>query len=210
MIINNDEKKIYAFIPATKIHLAELEQKFLDYQKQREGLGYKKPEQWPKDMLNERLATEAKLDILNEELAVLNKWLEEVPIPLGHPDEIAPILPRGPVCSGHLDWMGERLKEMDGQTVDYIGDTLCIVDQRSPYFSMAIADYRVMADTWKMERAKAHQLKEQKLRDEARAAGKRVPNLPMSNKVDRSSWPKWPEGVEVHRVEAKKAKEAVS
>ncbi len=180
-----------ASIPAQEQRLADLEHQFQSFQRRKIREGHARPKDWPPDLLRQRLEAEARLDVLNEELEQLQKWLTHFtePIQKAQDDHV---LEYGLRCSGRLRNGG--LAEIDGQACGYIGDVLCIIDEKSPYNSISITDYRKLSAEWLAERRKRDAEKLKLLQEQARAEGLSGPKSFASpvRKVDKSSLPKWP------------------
>ena len=186
-------------LPEAKFQLENVEKKFSLWKKNRQLQGYAVSEEWPRELLAERLRYEAQYDVMAEELKVLQDWLSNYT----DTEEIADfnnVLAYGLRCSGHLHGTRDDpaltgvLKEIDGQKCGFVGETLCITDTRSPYRGLSVENYRTLASEWQIQRRKADAEKLKRLQAEAISKGQTAPSQFVSGIkiVDQRSLPKFP------------------
>jgi hypothetical protein len=194
-----------AFIPYLEIQLEAIEQKWKDYQKRKLNSGYPKPTEWPKELLNEKLKFQARLDVTQSEVDALTKKLKEFK-DVEEQKTDNNVLEYG--CIGHGHFHGTRaadpdlintLKEIDGQTISQTGDGLLIInDSRSIYFGLSVADYRgKVCKQFINEQRQRDREKLKKLQLKAREEGLPLPKQLVARgpvKISKSSLPPWPEG----------------
>jgi hypothetical protein len=212
---------IRAEIPALKIKLAEFQQEFLNYQQTRVSMGYPRPkdDQWPPNLLTDRLTAEASLDVKNEELTVLQDWLEHY-VETDTKSEDSLMLQFGLLSNCQLfgtrtenpDLIG-TIKSIDMQAVSLTSEGLpYISDERSPYAGLLVSDYRTLAEHWRAARRAADQDRLVRMQEVARELGQPVPQeLPFRSrrKVDIKSLPKFPDWAKNYKTNPPEAKEPV-
>jgi hypothetical protein len=120
---------ILAYIPYCKQQLAELDMQHNEFNERRLSAGYKKSDEWPPNLLKERLKLEAKCDIyLREEEAIrqaINNLKQEV-----DNEQDKHCLEFGPQGNGRL--RGGDLVELDGQRIERIKGKLIITSKSHP------------------------------------------------------------------------------
>jgi hypothetical protein len=100
--------------------------------------GLRPPSEMPKDLLDRLHRSEAVMDVVVEEEALVRKKLA-VFIAREKAERDAMVLKYGPIGTGR----GDPLREVDGQKVSQDGKGVLVVDDdRSPYRGMKVVDYR--------------------------------------------------------------------
>ena len=189
---------ITALIPTAKQEIKAIEKQWKQVKRQRMNEGFAEPteEEWPEDLLNQRLKWEARLNILEEEIVKINEALAEYDQPEADESD-KQVLRYGLSESGQLH--DGVLCEMDGQIVAPIDDIPVIQDIRSPFNGMSIPEYRKLAKVWRKEREMADREYLKVLQAEARKQFKPVPQYFSSiggiTPVSKELLPDWPEGV---------------
>ncbi len=120
--------------------IKKIENKFLEYQKERMKQGWPAPEEMVKEMRDEYQRTQAKLDVSNEELTAINNLFEKLH---GEPERKTrnrKVLQYGIQQASSLR-DGETV-QVDGQEVEYIQGKRVITEPESPYRGMQLHDYR--------------------------------------------------------------------
>lgn len=182
-------------IPDIEKKLHELESSFNGHCEQQINRGYKKPERWPKDLLEPRLKFEAYMDITKREIEVLNEQLNKRFIEPIKQAEEKRMLERGPL--GVAEMRGGILILMDGQACKKIDGVMVITSEKSPYKGMAVSDYReYVSKPWIISRRKRAAELEKMKAEEILKNGYSNIVVSMGNKViDKSSLPPWPDSV---------------
>ena len=183
-------------IPDIEKKLQELESSFNGHCEQQINMGRKKPERWPKDLLEPRLKFEAYMDITKREIEVLKEQLHKRFIePIKQAEEKS-MLARGPLGVGEM--RGGILIMIDGQACEKIDGVMVITSEKSPYRGMAVSDYReYVSKPWSISRRKRNLELEKMRAEEIRKTGKSDIYISMGNRViDKSSLPPWPNGVQ--------------
>jgi hypothetical protein len=182
-----------ASIPMVEDKLQTIEERFEIHKEQMREQGYRVSDSYPKQLNDERLLTEAKLDVLKEELDEINRRLETY-IDKEEAKSAGMVLVHGLQCFGKL--RDGKLESIDGQNVKNIVGVMVICDDRSPYNGLSVTDYRELANKWRLQRKEAEKQKLIRLQDEARLKGERIPTqLPARSpyKIAKDSLPPFPE-----------------
>lgn len=182
-------------IPDIEKKLKELENSFNGHCEQQINRGYKKPERWPKDLLEPRLKFEAFMDITKREIEVLNEQLNKRFLePIKQAKEKS-ILARGPL--GVAEMRGGILIMIDGQAVDRVEGVMLITSEKSPYRGMAVSDYReYVSKPWIISRRKrAAELEKMKAEEIRKNGYSNIVVSMVNKKIDKTSLPPWPDGV---------------
>ena len=207
---NSLNETVVALLPKCQQELENIYLRFEAYQQTRMGLGFRRPEEWEEDLLNERLDIEARGDVLTEEITELKKRLSEAIARERKPTD-EKIIEFGPI--GNIEVHGFNgpegmcglLKTIDKQHVTRIATGEMIIDdERSPYDGMLVADYReFLMQPWSASRKRlldqraAAMLKNEQ--DEARAKGLFIPQelsrWPSLHPVAKWELPPWPQGI---------------
>ncbi len=194
-----------AYIPYLELRLAEIEERFKAYQKQRVNTGYPEPQEMPKELLKEKLNWQARLDVTDVEIENLTKRLKSFKDEDEKKEEDH-VLEYGLLGNGHF-WGSQAptldliniLKEIDGQRITQTSEGLLIInDSRSLYSGMSVANYRALCNTWRDVQKKRSREKLKALQLKAREEGLPMPaHLPARSpvKVSKNSLPAWPEGI---------------
>ena len=107
------------------------------------------------------------------------------------------ILYYGPKGSGRL--RDGELVELDGQTVEIVGEVLVITSDASPYYGMKVSDYRKhICEPWKTKIAQEVKNATKRRQQEIMEKGFsriEIPSLSGGSHVDKSQLPPWPRGV---------------
>jgi hypothetical protein len=147
---NREGVFIDADITVAKTHLENLNSKFKDYQDKLENEGKEITDNWPIELLTERLKWEAQLDVYNREVESLKAELAKI----NEKDDTVSsdkVLAWGLECSGQL--RGGVLIVLDGQTISELpSGKLIIDDKHSCYNGMLVSDYRKLATAWNKSR----------------------------------------------------------
>jgi hypothetical protein len=189
-------------MPFLKWKLEQIEEKFHLYQKRMTSRGYEKPLEYPNDLLEQKMITQAKLEVCKQEIAKLEKSLAE----LNSKKEVVDdgnLLAFGLRCNGSFHGIGtsyynERKSRahLDNQFLTLTEDDILIIDDpRSPYNQMRVSDYRKMAKEWLKEREEKERLKFKALQVSCKERGLPVPTMPAvesSKRISKSSLPPWP------------------
>jgi hypothetical protein len=183
-------------IPDIEKKLQELTSSFNGHCEQQINMGRKKPERWPKDLLEPRLKFEAFMDITKREIEVLKDQLNKRFIEPIKQAEAQGMLKRGPLGVGEM--RGGILIMIDGQACEKIDGVMVITSEKSPYNGMAVSDYReYVSKPWIISRRKRNLELEKMKADEIRKNGYSNIVINLGNRViDKSSLPPWPNGVQ--------------
>jgi len=183
-------------IPDIEKKLQELESSFNGHCEQQINMGRKKPERWPKDLLEPRLKFEAYMDITKREIEVLKEQLHKRFIEPIKQAEAQGMLKRGPLGVGEM--RGGILIMIDGQACEKIDGVMVITSEKSPYKGMSVADYReFVVKPWSISRRKRNLELEKMRAEEIRKTGKSTIYISMGNRViNKASLPPWPNGVQ--------------
>ena len=183
-------------IPDIEKKLQELESSFNGHCEQQINMGRKKPERWPKDLLEPRLKFEAFMDITKREIEVLKEQLNKRFLEPIKQAEEKRMLERGPLGVGEM--RGGILIMIDGQAVDRVEGVMVITSEKSPYKGMAVSDYReYVSKPWIISRRKRAAELERQRSDEIRKTGYSNIVINLGNRViNKASLPPWPNGVQ--------------
>ncbi|MBN2611768.1 MAG: hypothetical protein JXB00_09465 [Bacteroidales bacterium] len=198
------EKTYYtARLPLIQAQIAEIEQKFKDFQQQRINEGYKKPEKMPEKMFIDLLRLQASEDVTTEEIEFLQEKLNEFE-ELLIKEKSENILACGPKGSGRLQ--GGFLVEIDGQQVTSLKGVLVISEKTSPYYGLSVFDYReFVAKPWTTERKRKMSDLQKKRELQLKEQG--YSNIQLKNllghKIDKSILPPFPKGCKNYFEESK-------
>ncbi len=208
--IEGDEKGLYlrngekhmAYKPFVQMKLDQLESDFEEFKRSRRNQGHEIPEVMTPKMLEQYYTYKARMTVIEEELAELNKRLKSYTSEEQKEDDSMLLkygLQEVSKCHGlnaEDPSLIDVLKIIDGQKVEMTEDNVLIInDSRSPYSGMLVSDYRKLCKQWKNE-VKQIQLDEfVKIQDRCRAEGLPIPKIPIRalRKVSKGSLPKWPE-----------------
>jgi len=170
-----------ALIPGTERKLQVIENNWQKYQRQCKDEGRRAPEESSSPMWEQKLKALAALDVQLEEKALLEQRLKVLSDAEQAKEDLA-VLEYGTIGSsqncGSRSSTPNVIKTMDNQKCDWVNDTLCVVDDRSPYSGMALYDYRDLVDSYRAAQ---------------REAGKSI-----LHKIDKKDLPEWPKGVKNH------------
>jgi hypothetical protein len=181
-------KQNIAVIPFIKGQIKQVEEKFLSHCRQRELMGYETTEEFPPEMLKEKLLLEAKLSIVEEEVTELQKRLKNYSDKEIKEDETN-ILKYGLMQSGQMH--DGKLISLDGQKIITVDDVLVI--ENGPYRGLSLVLYRKLAKEWKQARDKADQEKLKLRHEQAKKEGKPISSFLRSrHAIDKSSLPAFP------------------
>jgi hypothetical protein len=179
-----------AEIPNTERKLEILDNKFKNYQSDRSNQGYAVTEVWPIELLNEKLKTQAKLDVLQLELTQLKKHLSAF-IEIENIESDKNILLYGLQGNGKL--RNGYLSELDGQKI--ISQDGLMIIANGIYKGMAVTDYRILCLEWQEGREQAEKEQLRQMQDLAKAEGRSIPReLPVRSprQVAKASLPAYP------------------
>jgi len=193
-----------ARIPGVRQKLSTIELEWQRRQQQYINSGYEIPEQMDSDLWEQKLTSEAALDIYAEERELLEQRLatykdKETEV------EDANMLRRGLIQVSHL-W-GFRditkldiLHDIDGQLCDFINNTLCITSKKSPYYGMSVSNYRKLSKLWRADMQKRNDEKLIELQQAAKERGEPKPySLPMRQTIfSLNELPPWPSFAKNH------------
>ncbi|MBN2828830.1 MAG: hypothetical protein JXR56_00755 [Candidatus Cloacimonetes bacterium] len=195
---------INAIIPNAERKLALIHGRFDSYCNMKEAQGYKRPKVWPPKLLEERLKTEARLDVWKREAELLQNLVDHWKETKTERDA-SKVLQYGPRGNGQLK--GGYLDEIDYQKVEYVGDILVIVDEHSPYKGMAVSSYRehIVEPVRAAQRKRMFDLEKQRKRELAETGFSKI-TIPSfgTKKVSKGSLPPWPKGVKNYLIEEEK------
>ena len=198
----NEEGKFWSHSPSparwlnsriknAELAIAGIEDRFQNVRQQAVNAGHRPPSKMPKDMTEELLRSEARLDVVLEETEKIRKLLSEIERREQKQDD-KKVLQRGPMGAGRLVdgicvWLDGQCVEPDHENV------LRIIDDRSPYNGMRTADYfEFVQKPWCKLR--------DKMQTEERKRGEDDPGYSPRRNA-RPPLPPWP--VNVPRPEAK-------
>jgi len=195
-LLGSDEKGLYKSydnltmkgeIPLLQEKLDRLEVQFNEMNLKREMQGKLVLENYPPDMLNEKLQLEARLDICLSEKQLLEQRLKDGAV-LKEQTRKSTMLQYGLRCQMSRN-------EIDGQRTGMLDNKLIIVDSASPYHGMAVTDYRQLSEKWLQMRRQANNEKLLKIQNEAMAKGLPVPSMLKASSlktIDKRSLPQFP------------------
>lgn len=137
----NANKYKLALLPSLELDEKLLNQAWLDHQRKHVNSGRRpledKLQNWPQDLREKLLKTQARIDVAQEEVTALKKWLLTFTDAKKKGREL---LRYGPKGTFHTDINGV-IKDIDGQTVTMVNGWPTITEPDSPYNNVATADY---------------------------------------------------------------------
>jgi len=150
-------ERVFGKIPDLERRIGENDKKYQILKGQKISQGLPEPDE-PKLLYQERMALEAEVDVADEELVEIDRWIENLKPEKtsGHDDEFF----KWDTSSKHF--MHERkleasaefpygiLTRLYGQVVelDTSKNILVITDERSPYHGMSAADFSTLMKRW--------------------------------------------------------------
>lgn len=130
-------QKAPAYITKAKNELLAVEKKFTKYQHNAVKMGRPKPTTWPADLLEEKIKAQARLDVLKEERAVIENYVNEME---AKKKKERNMLEYGPIGTTTLN--NGAISEIDGQHVKTDAKGVPrINDDESPYNGMRTSVY---------------------------------------------------------------------
>jgi hypothetical protein len=137
---NRDTKIMPSKLQETKDQLDNIELRYESYIKIQVRQGQPKPTDYPPELLKEKLKLEAKLSVLHEELAELQKQLKPYEDKVEEASD-RKVLQDGPIGSGRL--RGGFLIELDGMKVSLNEDEIPFINDKraGKYDGFSTADY---------------------------------------------------------------------
>jgi len=184
----------FSSISLAQQKLGELKNTYKAVCDRKEAQGHKRPNQWPPELLVQRLRWEAKLDVLRREAEFLNDKIANYQ-QQKQVEHNKAVLVYGPRGNGSL--RNGVLAEIDGQETGYKDETLIIIDSASPFRGMAVSDYREhVSKPWLAQRRQWMNEKELKRKQEILEKGfSNIESQLGLRKIHPCSLPKWPDGV---------------
>lgn len=185
-----------SFIKEAENALEEINQRFKIHKQKMINEGRKSPSKMPPDLKKDRLRAEAKFDVIQSEIAHLERKLSIFQESESEKTEKA-VLKGGP--QGHGKIQGGILVEIDGQRIvkDPKG-VLRMKDHRSPYNGMTASDYTEhIVRPFQMSKLKLDKENREKAKEAARK-GIDPKTLKFTKNPPR---PEWPENVEHYEWE---------
>jgi hypothetical protein len=200
------------------LELQEAETQVAEYRRKRAAQGHEDTDTVPDHLLNNVLAAQAAVDIIDTEVRHIRQKMKEFEAQQVK-SKPTNVLRLG---AGAFDERGDDpLFEIDGQRVGFVGGVLVIVDDRpcydggvNPYRGLSVIDYRKMARKWRKEitenywRRRAVLEQEQRVaeaRGESHSGADGIP-VPGLHPMPRERWPKWPDGA-INHLAKKETKE---
>lgn len=144
-------------IPGTRRELAKIELMFNEFQQSRVNAGFEEPTEWPAELFEKKLKLEARLDMYEEELELVQKALKDY-VKEDKEIEDKNMLKYGlkQVSRFHGlkqpdDSLINVISIIDGQKISEVNGLLVITSKNSPYRGLRIIDYRKLAKEWQLE-----------------------------------------------------------
>lgn len=200
---NNLKTEIELFetevIPARQATLMAAHDAFTSYQIGRKREGKTVTEEWPTHLLERRCLAEARLDVAKREKEFLEERLEKYYEKPEAELEEKGILEYGPIGRGRLK--DGVLVELDGQKIEPFktedDEILVITSKTSPYYGLAVTDYRahVIVPFTLARRKRQYELEKQRQAEIAETGHSKIVVPPSGRKIHPSSLPVWPIGV---------------
>lgn len=196
-------KTLGNFKPLAQEKLNNIEIKFQDLQTDCRNQGKKISVEMPESLQNEKYKVEASIDVLTEEAEFLTEKLKTISDRVEKIDESL-ILRMGLQCSGNFHGIGTNGYQpdvapamLDGQHLEMLPKEkiLIISEKTSPYFGMAVSDYRSLSKQWHQDRINADENLLKTMQAEAKENGLPKPystGQSFNRTVSRSDLPKFP------------------
>ena len=188
-----------AILPSIKDRLKALHNEFVEYNLNRIKQGFLRSTGYPTALMDKKHVLEAEQDIAITEKETLDIWLKEI---IGKEEDAREVCKFG--LLQHICLRDGQIETIDNQKVIYINEIPVIKDEKSPYSGMAVSDYRELANHWFGKRQSAEEEKFIRLQQEYKDSGRPVPRMMKVSSlkaVEKTSLPKWPEGVKNYFVE---------
>lgn len=137
---STDRRWCKALLPTVEEQLKQISTDFKNYKQQKVNEGFSKPDKMPTELYEKQLKTEARLDVLKEEIEEVERRLKTFD-KQRHKVDDKKVLRDGPVGVAKL--RDGVLAEISGQRVSLNKNSALIIDDtNSPYDGMLVADYR--------------------------------------------------------------------
>jgi len=171
-------------IPSLRVRLEEVERDWNNHRQLSINAGRPAPKDWPPELLERKLKLEARLDVREEELQVVQKWLKGME-DRKESERTGEVLKYG--LRGTAQLNGGKIVTLDGQRVSETPEGVFYIDEpSSKYDGMSTVTYFGLvkeADRWRREKLK-------QMREEAAKDGSRNKPIPSNLRGPLPDWPK--------------------